>query len=236
VADLDAKPNPAAMTWSAGSGSFDDIHSFAPLFTCEVAGSFEIRIDAFDGLCSDDATITVECAPFDESPTFVRVNEVESSDGGPGDWVELYNAGFTSADLSGWIFKDNDDSHRYALPAGTTIAPGDYLALDESLFGFGLGSSDAARLYLPDGSTLIDASSWSVHAVTTYGRCPNGVGPLTGTRARSKGKMRDCPGETPVLSWPGADEVSPVDVANTFGPNMSGLNYQPASDSTPAYL
>ncbi|MSY22528.1 MAG: hypothetical protein F2668_06090, partial [Actinobacteria bacterium] len=38
----------------------------------------------------------------------VKVNEVESSGGSPGDWVELYNSGSASVDISGLKFVDND--------------------------------------------------------------------------------------------------------------------------------
>jgi hypothetical protein len=39
---------------------------------------------------------------------------------------------------------------------------------------FGLGSGDAARLYLfvSGTQTLADSYAWSVNATTTYGRCP----------------------------------------------------------------
>jgi hypothetical protein len=105
----------------------------------------------------------------------LRINEVESSGGVPGDWAELYNGGSFAIDLSGFVFKDNDDTHAYVLPAGTTLAAGGYLVLDEAQFGFGLGSADSARIF--DGSSaLIDSYSWTAHAVTTYARCPNGIG------------------------------------------------------------
>jgi hypothetical protein len=38
----------------------------------------------------------------------VRINEVESSGGTPGDWVELVNTGQSTMDMSGWVVKDND--------------------------------------------------------------------------------------------------------------------------------
>ena len=56
----------------------------------------------------------------------VRINEVESSGGTPGDWVELINNGASAVDLSGWIVKDNDDTHVFTIPAGTSIAAGGY--------------------------------------------------------------------------------------------------------------
>ena len=43
-----------------------------------------------------------------DAPT-VRINEVESNGGTPGDWIELTNTGPAAVDLSGWIVKDSDD-------------------------------------------------------------------------------------------------------------------------------
>jgi hypothetical protein len=120
----------------------------------------------------------------------VKINEVESNGGVPGDWVELYNAGPAAVDLSGFVFKDNDDTHAYAIPAGTTIAAGGYLTLEEAAFGFGLGGADSARLFDPTG-TLIDTHAWTAHAPVTYGRCPNGTGAFTPTTT-TKGAANTC--------------------------------------------
>lgn len=125
--------------------------------------------------------------------TGVTINEVESSGGDPGDWVELYNSFSAPIDVSGLIFKDGDDTHSYAIPAGSTIAVGGYLVLDEAAFGFGLGAPESVRLYQPDGSTLIDSYSWTSHAAQTYGRCPNGNGAFADTVAPTKGAANDCP-------------------------------------------
>src|SRR5260221_1866607 len=38
------------------------------------------------------------------------------------------------------------------------------------------------------------------------------------------------------FAWPGTDPVVTVDVANTFGTNLSGLNYQPAAGKPSASL
>jgi len=44
------------------------------------------------------------------------------------DWIELYNAGATSVDLSGYHLSDNDtDPTKYAIPAGVSISAGGFL-------------------------------------------------------------------------------------------------------------
>lgn len=49
---------------------------------------------------------------------------LEDGDGDSPDWIELYNAGTSSADLSGhYLTDDSADLTKWAFPAGTTIAP-----------------------------------------------------------------------------------------------------------------
>ena len=44
------------------------------------------------------------------------------------DWIELYNAGATAVNLTGWqLSDDNDIPNKWAFPAGTTIDAGGYL-------------------------------------------------------------------------------------------------------------
>jgi hypothetical protein len=122
----------------------------------------------------------------------VRVNEIESSGGTPGDWVELVNGGGASVDLSGWIVKDSDDTHASTLPAGTTIAAGAYLVIEEAQLGYGLGAADSVRLFAPDGVTVVDSYSWAAHAATSYGRCPDATGDFALTTSVTKGASNDC--------------------------------------------
>lgn len=123
----------------------------------------------------------------------IRVNEVESSNGTPGDWVELYNPTTSVIDVSGLKFKDNDDTHAfYVIPAGTTVAAKGFLIIEEAQLGYGLGSGDSARLFAPDGTTLVDSYSWTAHAAVTYGRCPDGTGAFTSSGTSTKGAANDC--------------------------------------------
>ena len=83
------------------------------------------------------------------------------------DWVELYNPNTSSVDLSNWQLKDDDDSHVFTLPEGTSMEADGYLVLvkDASDFSegfpeitnyigeidFGFGNSDAVRLFNDSG-------------------------------------------------------------------------------------
>jgi len=164
----------------------------------------------------------------------VKINEVESNGGTPGDWVELVNPSASTADISGLIFRDNDDSHGYTIPPGTTLPAGGYFVLEEATFGFGLGGADSARLF--DGATVVDAYSWTAHATTTYGRCPNATGSFTTTTSSTKGAANACPGELTFLPWPGGADVAVVDGSNVFGGNLSGLDYEGSGSTAPGVL
>jgi len=171
-----------------------------------------------------------DCRPL------VKVNEVESNGGTPGDWIELYNGGSTAVDLSGYIIRDADDSHTTTLAAGTTIAPGGFLVIEESTLDYGLGGEDSARLFEPGGA-LIDSYGWTAHAAITYGRCPDGSGDFAATTVSTKGTANTCTPVGPTTApWPGNDEVQTVDGTGVFGSNMSGLTYEGAQGGQPAVL
>ncbi|WP_371782222.1 lamin tail domain-containing protein [Streptosporangium subroseum] len=169
-------------------------------------------------------------ASAQDQPT-VRINEVESNDGSPGDWIELVNTGTAAVDVSGWVVKDNDNSHSYKISSGRSLAAGAFLALDVDP-SFGLGSSDSARLFQAGGSTLVDSYTWTDHATTTYGRCADGTGAFITTTASTKGAANACGGgggEPPAdTTWPGGAAITIADGSNVFGTNLSGLSFENA--------
>ncbi|MEV8144853.1 lamin tail domain-containing protein [Specibacter sp. NPDC078709] len=155
----------------------------------------------------------------------IRINEIESDGGVSGDWVELTNIGATPVDISGFLIRDDSEKAPFAVPAGTTLGAGAYIALDVDT-AFGLGKADAVRL--SDATdTQIDAHSYKAHAATTWGRCPNGTGEFVQTREATKGAANACEGDLITAVWPGSDAVATADVANTFGADMSGLAFEP---------
>ncbi|GGO84753.1 lamin tail domain-containing protein [Wenjunlia tyrosinilytica] len=161
----------------------------------------------------------------------VRINEIESGGGSPGGWVELVNTGTAAVDVSGWIVKDDDDSHSYKIGKNESIAPGAFLALNVEP-SLDLGSSDAARLFRADGSTLVDSHTWTNQATTTLGRCADGKGAFTKTTASTKGAANACGGgggdPTSRTTLPGGASVSVADDSNVFGENLSGLSFENA--------
>ncbi|GLX93050.1 lamin tail domain-containing protein [Herbidospora sp. NBRC 101105] len=189
------------------------------------------------GVFTDSTAATKGAANTCGAPaSTVKINEVESNGGTPGDWVELTNTGAAPVDVSGWIVKDNDDTHVHTIPAGSTITPGGFLPVDVEL-SYGLGAADSARLYSADGLTLVDSHTWPAHATATYGRCPDGTGAFTDTTAATKGAANACGSTTPAgTPWPGGAGVATADAAGVLGGNMSGLYYQPSGDAGPGSL
>lgn len=196
------------------------------------------------GRCPDgtgafaDTTVSTKGAPNDCAMP-VKINEVESNPAsGENDWVELINTSAATIDVSGLVLRDNDDTHAYVFPTGSTIAVGGYLAVESAPtgFDFGLGGADSVRLYAADGMTLIDSYAWTAHATTTYGRCPDGTGEFTTTSHATKGATNVCPGVVTVEAWLGGSTVTPIDDEATFGGDLSGLDWEPSGSSVPGTL
>ncbi|QKW23706.1 lamin tail domain-containing protein [Kitasatospora sp. NA04385] len=158
-------------------------------------------------------------APADD----VRLNEVVTT-GSVNDSIELHNKGTATVDLSGWVLRDNTSS-TYTIASGTTLAPGAFKAFDVHA-SFGLGSSDSARLYLADGTTLVDSFSWTTHSAPSWSRCPDGTGAWGQSAALTLGSANNCAGSggsTSPVAWPGGSAVATADGSNVFGSDLSGL-------------
>lgn len=178
--------------------------------------------------------------PAVEAPNIV-VNEVETSGGHPGDWIELKNLSAAAVDLSDWVVRDNDDAHVSVIAAGSTIEAGGYFVVEEAQLGFGLGKADSARLYLPGGHTLVDSYTWGAtegdeHAPTTFGRCADGTGEWKITTAPTKGAANDCSAPVRINEIEskddagGADWVELINVG--FAPvDVSGMTLTDSSDN-----
>jgi len=225
-----------------GLGAADAARLFDPSGALVDSYTWTAHATTTYGRCPDgtgpfSTTSFATKAAANDCRSAVRINEVESNGGTPGDWIELYNAGSTAVELSNFLVKDNDDTRTTRLPAGATIAPGGYYVIEEDVLGFGLGAGDAARVYDANG-TLLDAYTWTAHAAITYARCPNGTGDFADATTSTKGAANSCaPVSGPTTSpWPGSDDVQTVDGTAVFGGNLSGLTYEAAGSGQPAVL
>lgn len=215
-----------------GLGGADSARLYLPNGTTLVSSySWATHAGVTYGRCPDGSgefglTYSVtKGARNDCSP--VRINEIDSKDAAPVDWIELTNIGASPVDVSGYVLRDDKDTSAVVIPAGTTLAPGSYLAIDVDVKGgFGLGAPDAARLFAADGATLLDSYSWTAHAATSYARCPDGRGNFDTAKRVTKGAANDCVGYAALGRWPGNVGVDAVSAPAAYGQDMSGLAYE----------
>lgn len=127
------------------------------------------------------------------------------------DWIELKNIGTSPVDLGGLVLADTDTtvdggaprpSDGVRFPAGTSLAPGQYLLVVADLAdagagpqmtclgaggpmtcfhaGFGISASRGERLYLLEsGGAVVATADYPANAVVdgrTWGRLPDGTG------------------------------------------------------------
>lgn len=160
--------------------------------------TFVVESEHGDVVTSDPVEFTVG-APGDFQ---VIINEVMASNthtivdpdfGVAADWVEFYNTGPDTADLSGIAFSDRlNNPTKWFFPAGTTIPPNEYLVVwcdNEDFVGeaihtsFALSASgEDAVLYDPATETILDSISWTdLETDVSLARIPNITGDFVRT-------------------------------------------------------
>ncbi len=115
-------------------------------------------------------------------------NESSSTDeaGEAEDWIELYNKGNSSIDLSGFYLTDNPQNlMKYQIPANTILNPDNYLIIwadedeEQGAFhtNFKLSKSGETVLLLDSEETILDQVTYpALETDLTYARKPNGSG------------------------------------------------------------
>jgi hypothetical protein len=113
----------------------------------------------------------------------LKINEVYSRGNTENpDWVEIFNAGNVSADLSGWKIYDNGGQGgtkpKKEFPQGTALLPGAFVVIvvdDGTESGFGLSSSgETIWLENPAGVVKDDVVFPALEDGQSYGRYPDG--------------------------------------------------------------
>ena len=121
----------------------------------------------------------------------VYLNEVMAKPVSGPDWVELFNSGTETIDLSNWKLADNNGNVS-VFPSGTVIDGTDYLYVEQGSgstsenpkFDFGLGKDGAIQLRGPldELKDVLDWNDGDSPEGFTYGRYPDGA-VATGTLA-----------------------------------------------------
>ena len=124
---------------------------------------------------ASNTTLTAIFEPAINDSAAIVINEINynsADDYDTQDWVELTNNGGSAINLSGWEFKDENDSHVFIIPEQTILENGEFIILaeDTAVFNgffpgsgvvignldFGLsGGGELIRLYNGNG-VLID--------------------------------------------------------------------------------
>ena len=113
----------------------------------------------------------------------IVINEIfaQSADDTKTDWIELYNKGTKTIDLSGWMIMDEKDRTPYTIKSGTKLASKKYLVINQDETGskgftFGLGSGDEVRIFDAD-EVRMDKIEWKTGDIPddkSLGRVPDG--------------------------------------------------------------
>lgn len=131
---------------------------------------------------------------------------VTDQDGEFEDWIEFYNKGTDSIDLSGYFLTDDaSDLTQWSFPQGTSIAPDDYLIVwaDDDTDQAGLhanfklsASGESVILLHPADTSIVDAVDYPEQTTdVSYARIPNGTGDFqvaVTTFNANNGSMVDC--------------------------------------------
>ncbi|MBI4645356.1 MAG: CotH kinase family protein [Bacteroidia bacterium] len=114
-----------------------------PLFVDTAIYNFELQpgspcIDAGDPASplDEDNTRADIGAKFTFNPPdsamSIIINEINyhsAPDADAGDWIEFYNNSNETINMSGWLFKDNCETHSYFFPQGLTLEPGELVVV-----------------------------------------------------------------------------------------------------------
>lgn len=119
---------------------------------------------------------------------FLASNDTTNTDqdGDYDDWVELYNKGTETVDISGYqLSDDKSELDLFVFPSGTTLAPNSYLVVwadkDTDQDGYHADfkiSASGETIYLADAnSTILDSIEFGdQNTDESFGRYPNGTG------------------------------------------------------------
>ena len=217
-------------------------------------------------LLTQSDNITAVFAP--SGGTSVVINEInykDSPDFEVKDWIEIYNNGGDSVDLSNWVFKDDDDTHEFVIPNGTTLPVGGYLVLAQTLadfqalfpdvspvlgdFTFGLsGGGELIRLFddtglLVDFVEYDDVDPWPIAAdgngPTLELINPNldNALPSSWQACNNSGSEHGTPGELNTVNCTlGIDDFNNIDVAIFPNPMKTETTIVVSTSLTPIKL
>lgn len=118
----------------------------------------------------------------------VVINEIQVEPASS-QWVELYNTGPDTVDITGWAIDDNAGTQKFIIPASTALPVGTCISFQSGNFNWNTSSNDSALLL--SGETRIDeyAFSKSPGDSMSFARNPDGTGDWTTSSAPSRDRL-----------------------------------------------
>ena len=107
----------------------------------------------------------------------VVINEFQVKPSGSSQWIELYNNGGGSEDISGWVIDDEGSpDSKYTIASGTVLYASTCLSFQSGKFYWNPSSSDSVRLI--SGDNVVDKYTYSKspESGVSFGRDPDGTG------------------------------------------------------------
>ena len=139
---------------------------------------FTLSILSLALVLSSYAQVTINEVQADNETTYADLGENFE------DWVEFYNAGTTSVDMSGWMCIDDntkDSADWYVIPSGTMIGAGEYLVMfcnSDTGFtsSFGL-SKNGDGFFLMNSDGIVDSTTFgAIDEDQSWARTTDGNG------------------------------------------------------------
>lgn len=171
----------------------------------------------------------------------VVINEFQVEPSGSSQWIELYNAGSSLQDISGWFIDDNGGTTKFTIPTNTILTPNACISFQSGSFLWNTASGDKAILL--SGETLIDEYQYSGSPgnSVSFGRLPDGTGNWTTfsnpSRDKLNGENTSCllsviptPISTPISTPIQTPTVTPSPTPNDYS-NLFISEYFPYPDS-----
>lgn len=105
------------------------------------------------------------------------------------DFIELYNHGNQTADISGCYLSDARNTNKFTIPAGTILPPRGFVSYDQSQLGFALSSGGERIIFRNASNTrVLDAVSFGAQANgVSSGRSPDGAPGFTELATKTPG-------------------------------------------------
>lgn len=176
----------------------------------------------------------------------IVINEILAATETQADFIELFNPGEETVDLSGYSLTDNsDEPGRFVIPADTLIEPGGYLFFDATALGFSLSSlGEKILLYRPDRMTVAAGYAWGMQwPETGLSRTPDGSPNWYYTTETTPGQPNTHSRFLPVAineimyHHPDGERFEYIELANTsseFDIDISGWHFSGISFTFPA--